>query len=39
MRAAGLDGASMTSADFSGLVKKHQELWASVARQASIEPQ
>lgn len=39
MRAAGLDGASMTSAEFSALVKKHQDLWASVARQAGIDPQ
>ena len=39
MRAAGLDGASMTAVDFSALVKKHQDLWASVARQAGIEPQ
>ena len=39
MRNAGLDGVGSTAAEFTALVKKHSELWASVARQAGIQPQ
>ena len=39
MRNTGLDGVGTSAAEFTDLVRKHTELWASVARQAGIEPQ
>ncbi|NLD53434.1 MAG: tripartite tricarboxylate transporter substrate binding protein [Burkholderiaceae bacterium] len=39
LRAAGLDGSVTSSAEFTDLVRKHTDLWASVARQAGIKPQ
>lgn len=39
LRDAGLDSSVTSSAEFAELVRKHTELWASVAKQAGIEPQ